>query len=347
MERLIIPLAMRLLVMGFLLAWSIVHATESPAADPLPSWIAGPNKAAIIGFVDRVTRPASRDFVPIPDRIAVFDNDGTLWTEQPIYPQFSFLLERVRTLAPRFPGWKTKQPFKAALEGDLDGLAAQGTEALLQLAIATHSGMTTDQFEGMVRDWLQRAKHPRFGRRYTELAYLPMSELLTYLRDHGFKTWIASGGGADFIRVWAESVYGIPPEQVIGSSIKVKFEMAEGKPLLIRMPEVDFIDNHAGKPVGIYRQIGRRPLMAFGNSDGDLEMLRWTAAGNGPRFAALIHHTDAAREYAYDRRSKVGHLDRALDEAVRRRWTVISIRDDWARLFPAEREPAVTGLTRK
>jgi phosphoserine phosphatase len=275
--------------------------------------------------------------VPIPERIAVFDNDGTLWTEQPIYPQFAFVIERLHALAPRFPGWAGKQPFKAALDGDVSWLAAQGAEALLQLTIATHSGMTTDQFDATVRDWLERARHPRFGRRYTELAYQPMLELLAYLQGQGFENWIVSGGTADFIRVWAQPVYGIAPQHVIGSAVKVKFEMADGKALLVRLPEIDFVDNQAQKPVGIHRQIGRRPLMAFGNSDGDLQMLQWTAGGKGPRFAALIRHTDAVREYAYDRKSSVGHLDRALDEAGRRHWLVVSIRDDWARVFPWER----------
>jgi hypothetical protein len=248
-----------------------------------------------------------------------------------------FVLERLRSLAPRFPGWATKQPFKAALEGDYASLAGQGPIALQQLTIATHSGLTTDQFDAAVKDWLAHARHPRFGRPYSELAYQPMLELLAYLEQHEFKNWIVSGGSADFIRVWSERVYGIPPERVIGSSIKLKFEIAAGKPLLIRLPEIDFINSEAAKPVGIHQQIGRRPLMAFGNADGDLQMLQWTAGGQGPRFAALIRHTDSAREYAYDRQASVGHLDRVLDEAKRRRWPVVSIREDWARLFSSDK----------
>lgn len=323
-----------LLLLFLTLAPLPVAAGENATPDPLPSWHAGARKKAIVDFVERVTNPNSPAFVPAPERIAVFDNDGTLWTEQPIYPQYVFVLERLRALAPRFPGWAGQQPFKAALAGDLAGLAGQGPEALQRLMIATHSGMTTDQFDAAVRAWLEHARHRRFGRRYTELVYQPMRELLAYLQHHDFKNWIVSGGGADFLRVWAEPVYGIPPERVIGSTLKVKFEIADGKPLLIRLPEIDFVNDRAGKPVGIYRQIGRRPLMAFGNSDGDLPMLQWTMGGSGPRFAALIHHTDSAREYAYDRQSSVGRLDRALDEAERHGWVIVSMRDDWARLFP-------------
>ncbi|WP_139555822.1 HAD family hydrolase [Methylotetracoccus oryzae] len=329
---------LRCLIFLFLgLSLSPAWAAEPDAVDPLPAWTAGANKQAIVAFVERVTRPNSPDFVPVPERIAVFDHDGTLWVEQPIYPQFVFVLERLRALAPRFPGWPSKQPFKAALEGNYASLAAQGPIALQQLTIATHSGLTTDQFDAAVKDWLAHASHPRFGRPYSELAYQPMLELLAYLERHEFKNWIVSGGSADFIRVWSERVYRIPPERVIGSSVKLKFEMADGKSLLVRLPEIDFINSHAAKPVGIQQQIGRRPLMTFGNADGDLQMLQWTSGGSGPRFVGLIRHTDAAREYAYDREASVGHLELALDEAKRRRWPVVSIRDDWAKVFAFDR----------
>jgi len=313
-----------------------VRAMEGAGTEPLPSWNEGPSKRAIVDFVARATSPGGKDFVPLPERIAVFDNDGTLWPEKPIPAQFAFLLDRVKAIAPRFPGWKVRQPFKAAIEGDFDSLGASGAEGLLQLVMATSSGMTSGHFEKLVADWLPKARHPRFRRPYTELAYRPMIELLAYLRGNGFKTWIVSDGGVDFLRPWTEKVYGIPPEQVIGSSIKTKLEMAEGQPILVRLPEVEFINNHATKPVGIHSHIGRRPVFAVGNSDGDLQMLQWTAAGPGPRFALVIHHTDAKREWAYDHDSKVGRLDRALTEAKKRGWPVVDMRSEWKRVFTFE-----------
>jgi phosphoglycolate phosphatase-like HAD superfamily hydrolase len=281
-----------------------------------------------------VTREGSPDFVPPPERIATFDNDGTLWVEQPMYIQMAFTLDRVKALTPQHPEWRDQQPFKAVLEGDLKALAANGEKGLVEMLMATHAGMTTEEFEQIVKDWLAKAKHPRFNRPYTACIYQPMVELLAYLRAHGFKTFIVSGGGIEFMRPWTEKAYGIPPEQVIGSSIKTKFEMRDGKPVLMRLPEIDFVDDKAGKPVGIGKFIGRRPILAFGNSDGDLEMLQWTAAGNGARFMGLVHHTDAEREFAYDRASNFGRLDKALDEAKARGWTVVSMKDEWKTIFP-------------
>ncbi len=306
------------------------------AQDPLPSWNDGPARKAIIAFVEKVTKEGSPDFVPVPERIATFDNDGTLWAEQPMYFQFLFALDRVKALAPQHPEWKTKEPFASLLKGDLKGALAGGERAMLEIVMATHAGMTTAEFETIVRDWIATAKHPKTGRLYTEMVYQPMLELLAYLRANGFKTFIVSGGGIEFMRPWTEKVYGIPPEQVIGSSIKTKFEMRDGKPVLVRLPEVNFIDDKAGKPVGINQQIGRRPIAAFGNSDGDLQMLQWTAAGTGPRFMGLVHHTDAAREWAYDRKSAIGRLDKALDEAQAKGWTVVDMKNDWKRIFAFE-----------
>jgi hypothetical protein len=303
-------------------------------ADPLPSWNEGQAKRAIVDFVQRVTTGGGADFVSVPERIAVFDNDGTLWIEQPMYVQLAFALDRVKALAPKRPDWKDKQPFKAALEGDLKTIAAGGEHALLELVMATHAGMTTDEFAQVVKDWLVTAKHPLFNRTYTDLVYQPMLELLAYLRANGFKTCIVSGGGIEFMRPWTEKVYGIPPEQVIGSSIKTRFELNDGKPVLVRLPEINFIDDKAGKPVGIHMHIGRKPIAAFGNSDGDLQMLQWTTAGSGARFGLVVRHTDAEREYVYDRQSSIGRLDKALDEAERRGWTVVDMMRDWKVIFP-------------
>jgi len=264
----------------------------------------------------------------------VFDNDGTLWSEQPMYFQLAFALDRVKALAPQHPEWKETQPFKAALEGDLAGVLAGGEHAILEIVMATHAGMTTAEFEQAVTEWISSARHPKTKRRYTEMVYQPMLELLTYLRASGFKTYIVSGGGIEFMRPWTERVYGISPQWVVGSSIKVKYEMRPGGPVLVRLPEIDFIDDKEGKPVGIHKFIGRRPLMAFGNSDGDLQMLQWTAAGSGARFMALVHHTDAEREWAYDRESSVGRLDKALDEAKTAGWTVVDMKRDWKRIYP-------------
>jgi hypothetical protein len=313
---------------------ALVLAALSVAADPLPSWKDGPAKQAITGFVTDVTKAGGKDFVPPAQRIVVFDNDGTLWVEQPMYTQLAFVLDRLKTLAPAHPEWKEQQLFKAALEGDLATLGAAGTEGLLQLVIATHSGMTSAEFETTTLDWIGAARHPRFKQPYTQLVFQPMLELLEYLRENGFKTFIVSGGGADFIRPWSEAVYGVPPEQVIGSQIQLAFEMRDGKAVVERQPKVTFIDDGAGKPVGIQRHIGRRPILAFGNSDGDLEMLQWTTGGEGRRLGLILHHTDGEREYAYDRRSPFGRLAKAMDLAPQHGWVLVSMKDDWSRVFP-------------
>jgi hypothetical protein len=322
----------RHLLIAITLAAALALASLA-AAEPLPSWNDRQAKRAIVDFVQRITTAGGADFVPVPERIAVFDNDGTLWAEKPMYAQLAFALDRVKALASQHPEWKDQQPFKAALEGDLKTVAAGGEHALLELVMATHAGMTTTAFAQVVTDWLATAKHPRFNRLYTELVYQPMLELLTYLRANGFKTYIVSGGGIEFMRPWTEKVYGIPPEQVIGSSIKTRFELSDGKPVLVRLPEINFIDDKAGKPVGIHMHIGRRPIAAFGNSDGDLQMIQWTTAGTGACFGLIVHHTDAEREYAYDRRSSVGRLDKALFEAKSQGWTVVDMKQDWQRIF--------------
>jgi phosphoglycolate phosphatase-like HAD superfamily hydrolase len=306
-------------------------------SDPLPSWNEGAAKKSITDFVARVNTQGGADFVPPAERIAVFDNDGTLWCEQPIYSQAAFALDRVRAMATQHPQWKQQQPFKALLSGDKEALAKQGEKGLLTLVAAAHSGMSTDEFARSVADWLSTAKHPRFNRPYDELVYQPMVELLGYLRANGFKTYIVSGGGVEFMRVWAEKAYGIPPEQVVGSSGVVKFDMgSDGKPRLMKLAKVEFVDDGPGKPVGINHFIGRRPILAFGNSDGDHQMLQWTMAGSGARFAGIVHHTDAAREYAYDRPSKIGQLDKAWQEAEAKGWTVVDMKQDWKRVFAFE-----------
>ena len=304
------------------------------SADPLPSWNEGPAKQAIVEFVRGVANKSSPQYVPPQQRIATFDNDGTLWAEQPVYFQGFFTIDRVKALAPQHPEWKERQPFKAVLENDMKAFAATGEKGLAEVIMTTHAGMPTGEFEKIVKDWLVTAKHPRFNRPFTNLVYKPMLELLVYLRENGFKTYIVSGGGVEFMRPWTEKVYGIPPEHVVGSSIKMKFEMKDGKPVLTRLPEIDFIDDGPGKPVGIQKFIGRRPIAAFGNSDGDHQMLQWTAAGKGPPFMLLVHHTDAEREWAYDRQSPIGQLDKALDEALRRGWTVVDMKKDWKKVFP-------------
>jgi len=328
---------------SFLIGWVVFLASlacqdQRPGPptqqDPLPSWNEGSARKAITDFVSRTTQ-AGPDFVPVSERVATFDNDGTLWVEQPLYAQFEFALDRVKALAPQHPEWRRKQPFKAVLDGDMQALAASGEQGLMQLMMTTHAGMTTDEFSEIVRQWAATAQHPRFHRPYIECVYQPMVELLAYLRTNGFKTYIVSGGGVEFMRPWAEKVYGIPPEQVVGSSIKTKLEMRDGKPVLIRLPEVDFIDDRDGKPAGIEKFIGRRPIAAFGNSDGDQQMLEWTAAGKGPRLMLLVHHTDAEREYAYDRQSHVGTLDKALDEANAKGWAVVDMKHDWKTIFPS------------
>ncbi|MGD8376830.1 MAG: HAD family hydrolase [Acidobacteriota bacterium] len=322
---------------------SILACSSGPpgTSDPLPSWNEGPTKQSILDFVKATTDETGPDFVPPSERIATFDNDGTLWTEHPVYTQLAFALDRVKTLAPQHPEWKTKQPFQAVLDDDHDALAAAGVKGMLELVMASHAGMSTDAFEAIVAGWLERARHPRFQRRYTELAYQPMLELLAFLRASGFKTFIVSGGGIDFMRPMTEAVYGIPPEQVVGSSIKIRYEMQDGKPVLMRLPELDFIDDKDTKPVGIEKFIGRRPIAAFGNSDGDREMLQWTAAGEGRRLMMLVSHDDAEREYAYGPANglpdtKFGTFSPALmQQANQQGWVVISMKDDWKRVFAA------------
>jgi len=305
-------------------------------SDPLPSWNDGATKRVITDFVARVTTQGSQ-FVPPAERIATFDNDGTLWAEQPIYFQFQFGFDRVKAMAGQHPEWQQQEPFKTFLAGDMKGLAGQGEKGILTLVAAAHSGMTTDAFAKDVADWLATARHPRFGRPYNEIVYQPMLELLGYLRQNGFKTFIGSGGGVEFMRVWAEKAYGIPPEQVIGSSGVEKLELgADGRPVLTKEPKVEFIDDGPGKPVAINRFIGRRPIFAFGNSDGDLQMLQWTAAGEGARLMGVVHHTDAEREWAYDRQSHIGKLDKALDAAAAPGWLVVDMKRDWKQVFPAE-----------
>jgi phosphoglycolate phosphatase-like HAD superfamily hydrolase len=304
--------------------------------EALPSWKNGPTRTAVLDFVKRVTTPGGPDFVPAAERIATFDNDGTLWVEQPYYVQLAFAIDRVKALAPQHPEWKEQEPFKSVLAGDLKSVFAGGHKALAELVMVTHAGMTPDEFRKTVKDWLATAKHPRFQQPYTKCVYEPMLELLGYLRAKGFKTYIVSGGGVEFMRVFAEAVYGIPPEQTIGSTIRTKWEMRNGKPTIVRLPEIDFVDDKSGKPLNINRIIGRRPIAAFGNSDGDLEMLQWTAAGDGARFCLLVRHTDAEREWAYDRTSPVGRLDKALEVAQASHWTVVDMKKDWSRIFAFE-----------
>ena len=304
------------------------------AADPLPSWNDTAPKQSIVAFVEKVTKEGMHDFVPAAERIAVFDNDGTLWAEQPMYFQLFFALDRIKALAPQHPEWKEKEPFASLLKGDVKAALTGGEHALAQIVMATHAGLTTEEFEKSVTDWITTAKHPTTGKLYTEMVYQPMLELLAYLRANGFKTFIVSGGGIEFMRPWVEKVYGIPPEQVIGSSGGLKYELRDGKPVLIKLPEIAHNDDKEGKPVGIQRHIGRRPLMAFGNSDGDFQMLEWTTSGNGARFGVLVHHNDSDREWAYDRKSHIGKLDKGLDEATERGWTIVSMKSDWKTIFP-------------
>ena len=305
--------------------------------DPLPSWNHGPNRRSIVDFVTRVTAPGSRDWVPVPERIATFDNDGTLWTEQPMYFQTIFATDRVKAMVGRHPEWRTKEPFRSVLADDRAQLALMGEKGMLEIMAASHAGLTTEEFRRSVLDWIATARHPRFKRPYTDLVYQPMLELLAYLRGNQFKTFIVSGGGIEFMRPWTERTYGIPPEQVVGSSGVTKYVMqAPDKPVLMKEAKVEFIDDGPGKAVGINQFIGRRPVLAFGNSDGDQQMLEWTAAGDGLRYMGLVHHTDAVREYAYDRSSPIGRLDKAWDEAVRRKWTVVDMKSDWKVIYPFE-----------
>jgi hypothetical protein len=322
-----------------LLAIAFAGLTTTYGQDPLPSWNDGATKTSITAFVAKVTKEGSPDFVPVAERIATFDNDGTLWCEQPMPVQLFFAFDRVKTLAPQHPEWKTKEPFASLLKGDLKGALAGGEQAIAKIIMVTHAGMTTAEFEKIVTDWIATAKHPKFKQPFVACVYQPMIELLAYLRANGFKTFIVSGGGIEFMRPWADKVYGIPPEQVVGSSVKTQFEMRDGKPVLMRLPELNFINDKAGKPVGINQHIGRRPIAAFGNSDGDRQMLEYTKAGEGARLAMLVLHDDATREYAYGPAqglpaTKLGAFTQALyDEAKKDGWTVISMKNDWKRIF--------------
>ena len=321
-----------------LLTITLAPAVAFAQADPLPSWNDGPTKQAITTFVARVTTEGHADFVPVERRIATFDNDGTLWSEQPVYNQAAFAFDRIKAMAADHPEWKDQQPYKAVLEGDQQALAAAGEKGLLEIIGATHAGITTDAFAADVEEWITSARHPRFDKPYTDLAYKPMIELLGYLRENGFKTFIVSGGGIEFMRPWTEKTYGIPPEQVVGSSGVTEFKMGpDGKPVLNKLPKVEFVDDGPGKPVGINRFIGRRPIFAFGNSDGDQQMLEWTVAGDGARFAGIVHHTDAEREWAYDRKSHIGKLDKALDEGTAKGWTIVDMKKDWKTVFSFEK----------
>jgi hypothetical protein len=323
---------------GLVLMISFSALAAAQNKDALPSWNEGKAKQSIVDFVARVTKPGTADFVAPAERIATFDNDGTLWAEQPMYFQAFFVFDRIKTLAPLHPEWQTQEPFASVLKGDLKAALAGGEHGLLQMIMATHSGMTNEEFENIVKTWIESARHPISKRPYTEMVYQPMLELLAYLRAYGFKTFIVSGGGIEFMRPWTEKVYGIPPEQVIGSSGKLKFEMRDAVPVLVKLPEIDFNDDKEGKPVAIAKHIGRRPIAAFGNSDGDLQMLQWTVAGPGPRFALYVRHTDAEREYAYDRKSSIGRLDQGLDQALAKGWTVVDMKQDWKTIYPASKK---------
>ncbi len=317
---------------------ALACAQSAPTVqDPLPSWNDTAPKKAIVAFVEKVTTEGSPAFVPVPERIATFDNDGTLWSEKPVPFQLLFAFDQVKALAPKHPEWKSKEPFASLLKGDMVGVAASGEKGVLEIMTVTHTGMTTDEFSRSVQEWITSAKHPKTGQLYTDMVYQPMLELLAYLRTNGFKTFIVSGGGVEFMRPWAERVYGIPPEQVVGSAGRLKLETRDGKPVLVKLPELDLMNDKEGKPVGIQSRIGRRPIAAFGNSDGDLQMLQWAMAGTGARFALFVHHDDAAREFAYDRADKLQQFNKGWDEAVAKGWTVVSMRDDWKTVFPAGR----------
>jgi hypothetical protein len=331
-------LAVFVFAASFMIACAPIQKEEAETSDPLPSWNEGETKSSIIKFVSEVTDPGSAHFIEVADRIATFDNDGNLWSEQPAYFQLFFAMDRVKLLADQHPEWKTQQPFKAVLEDDLKTLASFGEHGIIELVMATHANITTEEFESVVKQWLVAAKHPRFKRPYTQLVYQPMLELLEYLRSKDFKTFIVSGGGIEFMRPWVEEVYGIPRDQVVGSSIKTEFTYQDGQPVIMRLPELDFIDDKADKPVGIHRFIGRKPVFASGNSDGDLQMLQWTASGDGLRFMLYLHHTDSEREWAYDRESHIGRLDKGLDEASEKGWTVIDMKEDWKLIYPFELE---------
>lgn len=307
---------------------------ETIQTDPLPSWNEGKTKQAIMNFVIEVTNKESENFIPVSERIASFDNDGNLWSEQPAYFQLLFAMDRIKALAPDHPEWKTQQPFKAVLDNDMNELGKHGMHGILELVMASHAGMTTAEFETTVKEWLAAAKHPRFDKPFTDLVYQPMLELLQFLRDHDFKTFIVSGGGIEFMRPWVEEVYGIPSDQVVGSSIKTEFDYNNGNPVIKRLPEMDFIDDGSGKPIGIHKFIGKKPVFASGNSDGDLQMMQWTASNKYKSFMLYLHHTDADREWAYDRESHVGRLDKGLDEANEKGWTVVDMKTDWKTVYP-------------
>lgn len=308
--------------------------SATTAADPLPSWNDGASKKSIIDFVTKTTKEGSADLIPVADRIACFDNDGTLWCEQPIYFQFAFAIDRIKAMSPQHPEWKTKQPFKALLEGDMKAVMAGGEKSLAQILMTTHAGMTTDEFTKTVKDWISSSTHPKTGKHYNEMVYQPMIDLLNYLRANGYKTFIVSGGGTDFMRPWTEQTYGIPPDQVVGSSGKVKYEVKEdGTPVLIKLPEINFVDDKEGKPVGIYQHIGKRPVFTAGNSDGDYAMLQYTSTGTGPRFGMIVHHTDSTREYSYDRQSHIGNLNKGLDDASKYNWLIVDMKNDWKKIF--------------
>jgi phosphoglycolate phosphatase-like HAD superfamily hydrolase len=324
------------LILATVSMWLCVIA-NAKAADSLPSWNNGPNKQAIVSFVSAVTKKGSPDYVAPAERVAVFDNDGTLWSEQPLFFQAVFMLEQVKAAVSQHPEWKDNPAYQALINHDHEALAKLGQKPVLELLAIANSGMTTEAYDKTIRDWLATARHPKTQRLYTEMVYKPMQELLTYLRANGFKTFIVSGGSVEFMRPWSEAAYGIPPEQVVGTLSDVRYEIQEGKPVLIREPKISFVDDGPGKPAGIYRAIGRRPIAAFGNADGDLQMLQYTMAGSGKRLALLVHHDDADREFAYDRTSKTGRLDKALDEALAKKWIVVSMKSDWKKIFPIER----------
>jgi phosphoserine phosphatase len=311
---------------------------ETIQTDPLPSWNEGNTKQAIIDYVMDVTKEESENFIPVSDRIATFDSDGNLWSEQPMYFQLLFAMDRIKVLAPEHPEWKTQQPFKAVLDNDMKELSKYEVPGILELVMGSHAGMTTEEFEAIVKDWLATARHPRFDRPFTDLVYQPMLELLQYLRDHDFKTFIVSGGGIEFMRPWVEEIYGIPPDQVVGSSIKTEFDYNNGNPVIKRLPEMDFIDDKEGKPIGIHKFIGKKPVFASGNSDGDLQMMQWTASNEHKSFLLYLHHTDGDREWAYDRESHIGRLDKGLDEAKEKGWTVIDMKEDWKIIYPFEKK---------
>ncbi len=331
----------RLILVLFPLIYSIFNFTSciqetKQNSDPLPSWNEGATKQSIIDFVNGITDENSPNFVKPEDRIATFDNDGTLWSEQPYYFQLAFALDKVKAMAPDHPEWKEQQPFKAIIENDMKTILESGTEGLMEIVMTSHTGMTTTEFEQIVKEWINNARHPKTNKLYKEMVYQPMLELLDYLRANGFKTYIVSGGGIEFMRPWTEEGYGIPSEQVIGSTIKTKFEIVDGKPVLVRLPELDFLDDKEGKPIAINKFIGKRPIASFGNSDGDIQMLQWTAAGAGKRFMLLVHHTDAEREWAYDRESHIEKLDKGLDEAIAKGWVVVDMKNDWKIIYPFE-----------